>query len=244
MTTTLKTGVLAAAVALVGGAAAASTVTSLTIDTFETNQQVGAPPILLSVPSSNQVDGTGILGDFRDMEAVGYQSGGNFLATDGTVSGGILSFSNDAGAAGALTVTYDGDDDPTGVDTDGLGGIDVTHAGAFTGFAFELLSADLAGLEISMTVWDMDGHVSTLDRTIDVPVNTPRDEFFSFAAFTGTAAFSNLGAIQFELTGPQEIDVRFDSIAATTPVPLPAALPLLLAGFGGLALVKRRQRAG
>ena len=32
-----------------------------------------------------------------------------------------------------------------------------------------------------------------------------------------------------------------DLTAATTPVPLPAGLPLLLAGLGGLALLRRRR---
>ena len=244
MTRTIKLGTVAAAFAFAGGATAASTVTSLTIDTFDVDQQVGVPPIVPQVPTASQVSSADILGGYRDMEAVGHQSGGGFLATEGTVSGGILNFSNAAGAAGALTLTYDGDDDPVSLETTGLGGVDVTHAGAFTGFAFELLSADLPGLEVSMSVWDMAGRVSTLGRTIGTSVATPRDEFFAFADFTGTAAFDDLGAIQFELTGPEEIDVRFNSVTATTPVPLPAALPMLLAGVGGIAALSRRKRAG
>jgi hypothetical protein len=40
-------------------------------------------------------------------------------------------------------------------------------------------------------------------------------------------------------------EVAFDSIKieALSPVPLPAALPLLVAAFGGLGFVARRRRA-
>ncbi|MGK7921710.1 MAG: hypothetical protein AB4080_17065, partial [Trichodesmium sp.] len=125
--TTVKTlgttvAVLASTVMLDVGRAQAATIM---LDDFSIGQDVGFQPIEPVIPSNSQVGPDGsILGGFRDMEADGDADG--LIKTRLQVTGGGLNFSNDVGTDGSGTIVWDGDDDPTVVDTDGLGGIDIT----------------------------------------------------------------------------------------------------------------------
>ncbi|MEM6372914.1 MAG: VPLPA-CTERM sorting domain-containing protein, partial [Pseudomonadota bacterium] len=109
-------------------------------------------------------------------------------------------------------------------------------------------------------VWGMiwfGGSVSTQLRINDVAVGTFLiDRFNTLDVWaqdlvdwnSGTATTAKLELINLS-TGFSGNDFAVDDITFTgpaptsmTPVPLPAGLPLLLAGLGGLALLRRRQR--
>mgnify|MGYP006282768485 FL=1 len=243
MTTTLKTGVLAAAFAVVGGLASA-----LTIDTFDADQLVGSANGI-SVAEASSVTGSGILGGVRDMVATSDTVSSTLPNAVGEAAGGLLTFSNDANTTGTLRVVYDGDSDPNVLDTDGLGAFDFTSGLTKDAIALDLVFLDLTDLELHMTVYSSVGgstQSSSVIKTFDTQAPPGLRKTVPFATFTGTADFTQVSAFEFTLTGPDidAVDAQIDFIGTVSTVPVPAALPLLLAGFGGLALVKRRQRAG
>jgi len=60
---------------------------------------------------------------------------------------------------------------------------------------------------------------------------------------TGTDSFDANGAFDFGSNRAQEFGIRVTGDATAAPIPLPASLPLLLAGLGGFALVRRKYAA-
>jgi hypothetical protein len=63
---------------------------------------------------------------------------------------------------------------------------------------------------------------------------------FTFGA-AQTATFTGLRSINFAFGGSSADEFYLSALTAT-PVPVPAALPLLLAGLGGLGVMARRKR--
>ena len=215
------------------------------IDFFDTPQQVG-DPAGMGIPNASEVQGAGmILGDYRDIQAINDGSM-DPLSTTVSVNGGILSFSNNSVSAGAAFITWDGNDSPLTVDHTGLGGFDLTQGGEAIDFEVEILSSDLSGMELTLSVFDMNNNTSTLSRLFDSAIMTQRVEDFSFSDFTGTADFTNIGAIQLGIFGPAEIDVQIGSIEtfgphAQGPLPVPESSSSLALLSGAMLLVASRK---
>lgn len=72
---------------------------------------------------------------------------------------------------------------------------------------------------------------------------SPSDDQLAFFGVAGDMAFDTL--VITETTGSYDDEYfgNFIATEATAPVPLPAALPLLLAGIGGLGLMVRRRKS-
>ena len=226
----------ALATALLFGASAEAQAGPLLVDSFDLNQDVGLIGIPNFIPSSSQEGpAANVLGGFRDMQVGG--DANNFLATRGQAQGGELVFSNNVGTTGDVTLTWDGDDDPTVVDPTGLGGIDITMNGGSTlnRFVLDLVSVDLPGLSITVSIFDLDGNISVLDSVLSTAVSASQSLEFFFNDFAGSADFTNVGAISLALAGPAEIDATFSNFqidpGPSVAVPLPGTLPLLLAGL-------------
>ena len=242
----------ALAAALLFGVSAQAQASPIVIDNFDLEQDVGFQPINPLIPSSSQVGPNGsVLGGFRDMQVTG--SGGSFLQTRATADSGELSFSNSVGTTGSVTITWDGDDDPTTLDQTGLGGIDITGSGGPTldRFTLDIVLADLPGLNIAISVFDLAGGSSFLDIALTNAVSAFESVDFLFSDFIGSADFTNVGAISLMIDGPAEVDAVFSNFqvspGAPTAVPLPATLSLLLTGLGVFGVVssrRRRQSAG
>lgn len=217
------------------------------IDDFSVFQDVGFQAIDPVIPSSSQVGPDGsIIGGFRDIEIGG--NAGLPLLSRITATNGVLDFSNNVGTDGSGTIVWDGDDDPTEVDTDGLGGIDITNSGVWPldRILLEVISADLPGLELSFTIYDLNNGVSTLSRTFSQAITTPETATFLFDDFSGNADFSNVGAIKLDIDGPLEIDAEFAMIEVgkdpVVRVPEPFTSLWTLAGvsaLGGLCAKKK-----
>lgn len=236
---------LLAATAMLGAGSAQAD--PILIDDFSVEQDVGLIGIDDFIPSSSQVGADGsIIGGFRDIEAMG--DADNFFDTRLTAEDGTLTFSNNVNTTGAGNIVWDGDDDPTVLDPTGLGGIDITNNNGWVldRLLVEIISADLGGLELNFTIYDLANNVSTLSRTFSQAIATPVTSAFLFDDFSGTADFTNVGAIQLEVAGPAEIDAQFDMIQISKPprrrVPEPLTSLWTLAGvsaLGGLCAKKK-----
>ena len=216
------------------------------IDDFSVNQLVGLEALEPAVFSSSQVGPDGsIIGGFRDIEAMG--DADSLLETRIEATGGALNFSNATGTTGSGTIVWDGDDDPTEVDEDGLGGIDLTGgAWPLDRILVEIISADLPGLELEFTIYDLNNGVSSLSQTFAQAITTPETATFLFDNFSGNADFTNVGAIKLEIDGPPEIDAQFDMIEVGKEVrgrvPEPLTSFWTLAGVSALAGLSRKRK--
>ena len=212
---------------------------TFTIDTFDTLQRVDAPGFPPPFPEVTQVGGPGIVGGFRDAEAT--SSGGPLLSTNVLIDGGVFNFSNAAASSGSALLTWDGNDDPAVLDPLGLGGVDLTVGGLADRFDLEVISADLPGLQVTISITDMFSNTSSLTQLFTDPILAPSNEQFAFADLIGTADLSNVGSIQLHLDGPPEIDARIATFT-TTDVPEPLTiLGTLIAGSIGVAMKKRQE---
>lgn len=220
--------------------------TTLTIDSFSSAQWVQDGPTTDNPNASAVADGS-VLGGYRSLSVTNTKADGdNTAATEMRVTGGNLKFSNVAGARGTGSLTYDGDSDPTSVNTTGLGGANLviglnpyflfTEAATvkFDNFAF-----------FKVTAWDMTGKIATYEEEL-TPAYDPKLYFSQFTADAGFS-FANLGALQFMISSDDTADSVDGAISAievyATPVPVPAAGLLLLGGMGGLTFMARRKKA-
>lgn len=224
-----------AAMAPVGAQAA-----SVLIDDFNGSQRV----LDLSTgiaPMFSEVADPGVLGGFRDALADNDEDAVD--ATEVRIENGILSFSNIAGRSGLGTITYDGNDNSADVDTDGLGGFDLTFGGTGTGFIYEVILAD-AQLDFEVIAYDIFGGVSSFMTTLpETLVNTTFTG--SFANFMGDADLTQLGALQFIAGGNPDVDnldAQIDSISVAI-IPLPAGVFLLGGALLGLGAAARRRKS-
>ncbi len=241
-------GLLAATTMLAAGSAKAA---PIIIDTFDVEQDVGLLGIPMFIPSSSQEGpDASILGGFRDMQVTG--DADNFLETRLQSTGGGLTFSNNVETSGIGQIVWDGDDDPTTIDPTGLGGIDITRNGDWDldRIWLDLVSADLPGLELTFNIYDTNNNVSTLSRTFNNPVNAPVGVNFLFSDFAGAADFTNVGALELLIDGPEEIDARIALVQIGQPhgdvdIPEPLTSVLTLVGIsalGGLSLKRKLGR--
>lgn len=220
---------------------------SIIIDDFSVFQDVALEAIDPVIPSNSQVGAdASIIGEFRDIEAMG--DADSFVETRIQATGGVLNFNNTVDTTGSGTIVWDGDDDPTVVDPTGLGGIDLTNSGLWPldRILVEIISADLPGLELNFTIYDLDSNVSTLSQTFAQAITTPETATFLFDDFSGYADLTNVGAIKLELAGPAGINAQFDSIkigkgASPKGTPEPASILGLLA-FGAVGAGSKLKR--
>lgn len=227
-------------IVIAAGAATAANASTLTIDDFSITQDVGFQPIGGIIESSSEAGpDASILGNFRDLAVIN-SNADNIIESRGMVSDGTLAFSNNAGTTSTLRVIYDGDDDNfTGVDiAPGLGGIDLTENDGMTldALCLDILSADLAGLSVTISVFDSSNDSSSIIRVYPTAINAPITETFAYADFLGSADFTDVSAVVLQFSGPAEIDASFDNFKA---VPTPGAVSLL--ALGGFAAARRRR---
>lgn len=201
---------LASAAMLGTGKAQALVATPITLDDFLVEQDVGAPGAGIFILENSQVEAG--LGGFRDMEVT--SDGTGFAKTLLEAKDGLLGFSNAVGVTGTGTVVWDGDDDPTVINTTGLGGMDIT-AGGLNSILMNVVSSDLPDLGVTFSIYDMDSNVSSLSYIINPPIpasSGPKEIAFFFDDFVGGADFTNVGAIALTLDGPEDIDAKIDLV--------------------------------
>lgn len=237
----LKTPVYCALAAM-PMALATSASAELVIDDFDGSTQVVASSVTgTGVDAANQVVDGLVLGGERDMAAA---SSLTVLGTVSVVGDGVLNFSNSPVTQGIVELSYDGADGSSGLDLDGLGGIDLTDGGTLDAFAFTLFFADFE-VDYLITVYDTNANSSGFQGTLPTGISGGGDEveiISPFASFTdgGTPAdFTDVGTITLAFVAKEPAaDITIDNFRA---VPEPTSVALLLAG--GALLARRRRRA-
>lgn len=182
-----------------------------------------------------------MLGGERDIyvDLVERLPGGSASNANVTVSGGTFSFNLGSQARGTAAITYDGSNDAIkgNVVDGGLGGVDITDAGANTGFLLDVLFAD-AGFDFLINVWnsDLSANVSGTFTSLGTAASNTRKISFDDAQFGGFD-FSSIGALQFVIdptAGFTSLDLSLDRVS-TVPEPTTVAvfgLGLLALGLG------------
>lgn len=204
MTTTKKTLLATALLAVSLNANAGAVVVDLFDEPFDPGQ---------AVVDNNDVGGDydqygpaavpgSILGDYRDLyvELISTQTNISTRVSRLAVEGGELSFSNDSGVVGFGEVVWDGDSayDGTNLNPTGLGGIDLTAGGTLSALELITLESDLGwNFEFiaytDATHWTRINFQATPVAIPPVPVTVPPTLPSPHISYVPLAAFTNPG---------------------------------------------------
>lgn len=252
-----------AAAALVGSAAP-GLAASILIDDFSVDQAVQDRPDSDTPRFSEEGPSDSIIGGYRELYVdtdpvpVIDSDPPEFEELDGgtelKATAGVLQFNNDDRVTGRGWVTYDGagglEADAETVNTTGLDA-DLLRGGdeSVTGFLFDIVAVDMAGLYIEIRAWE-NGTGSALSNAAVYSEVLPvggGNPFVPFSAFGGASIdWSNVGALQFFAQTGENSDIpALDgsiSRISVEVIPLPAPALLLLGGLGGLGALRLRKR--
>ena len=209
------------------------------IDSFDVEQNVFTSS---GEPRFTEVNDPNVIGDYRDLEVS--PSDPLFDIVIGSVNGSSPgAFFFEANRAGSAGITWDGNDSSKSVDTDGLGGIDLTDAGASDEFVFDVLSI-FGGVDYALTVWDGEGVADSVNGAVPSS-GEERIAFSDFSSsFSSSADLTDLGAIRLAFFGDDVANLTIDNVRteSATVIPLPAAFPMMLAGIGALGFISRMRK--
>jgi len=178
------------------------------------------------ITQTSAVQNAGILGGERDL-LLTVETGEQGLVFSTGVTGGQWSVAAPNGASGYALMQYDGVDGSIALNNVGLGGVDLTvnSASAFrtfiqsdidTFYTFRIYSGNAE----SQFVQNIPGDDTTHEYVIN------------FTSFSGSADFTNVGAIEIEVDAANNVDtfVQFFGTAgivaeSVTPTPAPSIAP-------------------
>ncbi len=258
---------LGLALSLFAGLVQAAPIVTVLIDDFSTYQEeivkkkgsVLGPVICTSFgPSGScsithdpapgiQVNGSGILGGYRDLYlSTGSVSGAGTKGISATSSSSLV-INNDTGVAGTAILVWDGSHkvtaDPSNnanIATNGLGGVDFVPTPGSFGILLDVFSIDLSTTAI-LDLWDMDGDKASAMHTFSA-VGSHVFLFSDFLTNNPLLDLDSIGAVRLTVTGPAAWDGEFKLIGVTS-IPEPNALALLGLGLLGVGTtLGRRQK--
>ena len=201
--------------------------TGVTIDDFSTGTQNVSASISGTDPDSDPLVVAGILGGERDLfvDAVSGTSSVSLSVNPGT---GLFEFQAGAATTGTRTLVYDGADaDAATVDSvDGLGvgGTDLTAAGANSGFKLRLGTEAIIADDSTLTirVYSSATNVSIATARIPSTGGTATGDltipFSDFTVLGGTGAnFAAVTALQFDFDSALSDNGQIDIISTAAP---------------------------
>ena len=184
-----------------------------------------------------------ILGGQRDMLFDIIGSTTRLVGFSAEVNGGSLYYDGHTPGTAAI-LQYDGlDPDDTGsppalINSEGLGGVDLTDNGQLFLFALEFGSIDHPmDLEIDV---HSGASSAIFSGTVPESVGTPLVFNVPFWDFTGDDVFGDATSIEFRFNplGAEDIDFQLNSLVVTAPEPS----TMLIWGIGLIGLACRFQR--
>lgn len=229
------------AVATVALAAAAPSVgMALVIDDFSEGAVVLTQELPGTSTGTQVGSGSGsILGNYRDAELNVTVHGitNQESEIEVIVGDGLLSYSNDPGQKSDMHMVWDG------LNTDGLGGVDLTDAGLSNSIAASFMISDLGSL-MTFKVSDTAGNESTLTQATGAGAS---NLYFGFEDFVPTVVgmptdFELVDSVVMWIDAATNGDYIIQLIESANPNPEPATVLLGSMGLGGLATALRRRR--
>lgn len=200
------------------------------IDAFDDPDPPPDPPQSAAASSSGSLTGsstsmaTGVIGMERDLfiELTSPTGGINISANQFNLE--LLEFNSSTTAAGNGTVVWDGaDGDPLAIDHTGLGGVDLTDAGASTGIRL-VAGVDQNGVVATVRVYSDATSFSEGMMIVPNTGGSANDEFLiAFSSFvqsggaSAPADFTNVGAIELVIAGVTAADGQVGLVAARGP---------------------------
>lgn len=149
------------------------------------------------------------------------------ISVNNPLQPGILSFDSFLGGDGQWNVSWDGVDGTALVLNDaGLGAVDLTSGGTAAGFRLQI-GADNTGGTAILRVYSDDGNAATTTRSSQTTLTIPNTggsatstEFIPFSSFVGTADFSQIGAIELDISGIANINGTAELVGTNGPTTL------------------------
>ena len=199
------------------------------LDAFDVEQAAGDDPIQGGVVQNTSQETAGPAGDriFTVSDNSGnttllgtlLESGPNTLPTSST-----LTFNNNTGVQGTASIEW----------LVGITGVNLTGTAALT---LDVLSIDVGSVDLDLLIGTAGGDLALGTKTVNA------GETGTLSWMLGNSDISSVNSIllTFNANTP-DVDAVFDTFA-TTPVPLPAAGWMLIAGIGGIAAMKRRKKS-
>jgi len=193
------------------------------IDNFEVNTptQVIVIPQNPTFPITRfvQTQSSTIAGGERDI-FLQCNGGGSSLLMSASVSGGNYTASTPNGARGFSTLTFDGEDASTNLDTSGLFGTGFSNWRAEGGFALRVSMRSDITTTVTFRVYSGSAN-SVCTSTQTVPAGlTDQIYLLDFDDdWSGNCDFSNVGALDINFQQNDNVDVILQFISVYAPIP-------------------------
>lgn len=175
-----------------------------------------------------------ILGGERDLEVTITQgSSGKIITAQVFATEGNFQVSTPQGAAAVDLLQYDGKDGSTTLDTSGIAATlrDLTDGGQALGITFNLLT----DITTNYDFFFFDTAGGTCQFTQDILPNTEFASFqIPFSSIPGNCDFTDIGAIEFQVDGANNVDtiIQFFGVyGVVDSPPSPPATPQPPGGF-------------